>query len=158
MDNKIFKAKRCFLQADQQLNSTPDKIFPLLCPTREYDWIETWQCELISSDSGFAELDCVFTTFFPGDVKETWIVDRFEQNNLVQFIRFSETRVIRYSIHLTDNNDGTTAAKWEQTITSLNEEGNCYVENSSNSEFEKRIKALEKMLNYYLETGEMLRK
>jgi hypothetical protein len=157
MDNTIFKAKRCFLFAEQQLNSTPGKVFPLLCPTREYDWIETWKCELVFSDSGFAELDCVFTTIFPGDEKETWVVDRFEPNQLIQFIRSSENRVIRYCIQLTDNGNGTTTAKWEQMVTSLTEEGTRYVANLANNEFEKKIKGLEMMLNHYLETGEMLR-
>ena len=43
------------------LSGSPEQVFPLLCPTREYDWIETWQCELIYSDSGFAEPGCIFT-------------------------------------------------------------------------------------------------
>ncbi len=27
-----------------QLTAAPDKVFPLLCPTREYDWIDSWKC------------------------------------------------------------------------------------------------------------------
>ena len=50
-----------------QLASSPEKIFPLLCPTCEYDWIDTWKCRMIYSDSGHAELDCVFKTDFPSD-------------------------------------------------------------------------------------------
>ena len=129
----------------------------MLCPKREYDWIETWNCDIIFSNSGFAELDCVFNTNFPGDVKETWIVDKYDKGKNIQFIRFSEIRVMRYSISLIDNIDGTTTAKWELIMTSLNNEGNLYIENFSNLEFTNRLKALEKMLNYYLTTGEMLR-
>jgi len=157
MNNKIFTAKRCFLHAEQQLISAPDKVFPLLCPTREYDWIETWQCDLIFSDSGFAEPDCVFKTNFPGEMEEIWITDRIEPDQIIQFIRVSGQRVIRYCISLTDNGDGSTTARWEQVITALNEEGNLYVENCSNHEFEQRIKNLEMKLNHYLNTGEMYR-
>lgn len=149
--------KRKYLSASQSLAASPERVFPLLCPTREYDWIEEWKCELVFSRSGFAELDCVFATHFPGDEKETWVVDRFEPDQLIQFIRSSENRVIRYCIQLADNGNGTSTAKWEQWLTSLTDEGTRYIENLSNSEFGEKIKALEKMLNHYLETGEMLR-
>jgi len=152
-----FKAKRCFLSAEQNLNFTPEKIFPQLCPTREFDWIETWKCELIQSESGFAELDCIFTTHFAGEEKETWVVDRFEPNELIEFVRTTESRIIRHSIRLSNNGDGSTTLFWQQIVTALNENGNQYVENCSNAEFIKKIKGLEKLLSHYLETGEMLK-
>ena len=152
-----FQAKQYHLSASQLLVASPEKAFPLLCPTREYDWIETWKCDLIYSDSGFAELDCVFTIFFPGDEKETWVVDRYEPNVLIQFIRVCESRVIRYSIELIDNNNGTTTALWKQTITTLNEAGDNFAAGLTESIFNKKIQKLEQMLNHYLTTGEMLR-
>jgi hypothetical protein len=152
-----FLAKQCYFSAIQLLVASPEKVFPLLCPTREYDWIETWKCDLLFSKSGFAELDCIFATHFPGDEREIWVVDRYEPNALIQFVRVSENRVIRYSIRLTDNGDGKTFAQWEQTITALTEAGNRYLENLSDVEFGKKIKGLENLHNHYLETGEMLR-
>jgi hypothetical protein len=157
MEKKIFKAKQCIASCDQLLHSTPDMVFPLLCPKREYDWIETWKCEIIFSKSGFAELDCIFTTEFPGDVKETWIVDRFDINEKIQFIRFTDSRVMRYCICLFDNNNGTTRANWKLKVTSLTNEGNSYLDKFSIQEYETRIKGLEKMLNHYLTTGQMLK-
>lgn len=153
-----FTAKQCQLSAIQLLVASPEKVFPLLCPTREYDWIETWKCDLIFSRSGFAELDCVFATHFPGDEKEIWIVDRYEPNALIQFIRTCSSRVIRYSIQLTDNGNGTTSAKWEQTITALTDAGNSFAAGLADGDFSLKIKVLEQMLNHYLSTGEMLKK
>jgi hypothetical protein len=152
-----FTAKRCFLSAEQHLNFTPEKIFPQLCPTREYDWIETWKCDLLYSKSGFAELDCIFTTHFSGSEKETWVVDRYEPNELIEFVRTAESRVIRHSIRLSNNNDGSTTLFWHQIITALNENGNRYVENCSNEEFRQQVQALEKMLGHFLEMGKMLK-
>ena len=157
MNSKNFIPERHYVFCEQLLNSTPDKIFPLLCPKREYDWIETWKCDILFSNSGFAELDCVFNTEFPGDVKETWVVDKYDKDKCIQFIRFSDIRVMRYCISLFKNSNGTTSAKWELIVTSLNAEGNIYIEKFSDVEFANRVKALEKMLNHYLETGEMLR-
>ncbi len=70
------------------LKGTPEQVFPLLCPVREYEWIDNWQCEVVYSDSGFAELDCVFKTRFPGDGPEdTWAVSRYEPPLLIEFVR-----------------------------------------------------------------------
>ncbi len=151
-----FRAKKKILSSEQLLFAPREKVFPLLCPTKEYEWIAPWTCELIYSKSGYAELDCVFTTNFPDDVRETWLVDRYEKNGLIQFVRFSESRVIRYCIELMDNDDQTTKAIWSQTIISLNHEGNKFIENFSVLEYENEIKTLEKMLNYYLKTNRRL--
>ncbi len=153
----IFTAKRCLLSASQLLVGSPEKVFPLLCPIREYDWIEGWKCDLVFSQSGFAELDCIFATNFPGDEKDVWVVDQYQPNQAIQFIRVAENRVIRYRISLTDNMNGQTTAVWEQTVTALTEAGNGFVESLSNLEFGLKIKSLELMINYYLETGEMLK-
>lgn len=151
-----FKSKKLTITSEQKLMGTPEKIFPLLCPTRQYDWIASWQCELIHSLSGKAELDCVFTTNFPGDVKETWVIDRYEPNSLIQYVRFSESRIIRYKIELISNHDQTTTALWQQTIVSRNNDGNLYIDNFMKCEFEHEIKTLEKMLNHYLQTNKRL--
>ncbi len=44
------------------LEAAPETVFPLLCPVREYDWIESWHCRMVYSKSGFAEQDCIFQT------------------------------------------------------------------------------------------------
>jgi len=153
---KKFKARKIRVSCRQSLVSKPETVFPLLCPKREYEWIASWKCEILHSSSGFAELDCVFTTDFPEDVKETWLVDRYEPDRLIQFVRFSESRVIRYRIDLKSNSKGTTTATWEQTVISLNAEGNIFIDNFSVEEYENEIKLLEKMLNHYLRTNRML--
>ncbi len=151
-----FIAKRCSLSASQLLVASSGKVFPLLCPTREYEWIQNWKCDLVFSESGLAELDCIFATHFPGDEKDIWVVDCYQPTEMIQFIRVAENRVIRYRISLKDNAHGQTIALWEQIVTGLTETGNRYVESLSNLEFGIKIKELENMINYYLETGEML--
>ncbi len=152
-----FTAQRRTLIAAQHLLAPPDKVFPLLCPTREYDWIERWKCRMIHSESGFAEPDCVFVTDFPNEGEDVWIVSVYRPNEEIQFVRFNGRRVIRYSITLTDNGDGTTSAQWKQVITGLKEEGNGLLEGLTNEVYRQRISILERLLNHYLTTGEMLR-
>jgi len=64
----------------------PRDVFPLLCPVREHDWIPHWSGELIYSDSGVAELGCVFrTTASAGE--ETWTVSRYQPPVAIGFVR-----------------------------------------------------------------------
>ena len=39
-----------------------DDVFALMCPVREYEWEPGWTTNLILSNSGLVEEDCVFTT------------------------------------------------------------------------------------------------
>lgn len=39
----------------QHVHASPEAIFPLLCPVREYDWIPGWDCRLVYTESGLAE-------------------------------------------------------------------------------------------------------
>ena len=41
------------------VDAPPEVVFPLLCPVREYEWLEDWTCEMVFSESGVAEEDCV---------------------------------------------------------------------------------------------------
>ena len=63
----------------------PDRVFPLLCPVLEYRWIPTWRCDLLHSDSGVAEEDCVFRTDFPGAGPMTWVVNCYQPPKRIEF-------------------------------------------------------------------------
>ena len=60
-----FKACRVAHEYTQTNPASPEKVFPLLCPVREADWIPGWRYKLIYSESGVAELGCIFTTEHP---------------------------------------------------------------------------------------------
>jgi hypothetical protein len=140
-----------------KLTAAPERVFPLLCPTREYDWIDTWKCRMIYSDSGYAEQDCIFKTNFPADGPEdTWVVSRYETPLLIEFVRVNPLRAIRYTITLHETAAGETEAEWRQVVTGLNAEGNAFVQRLEEAAFIKRMGEVEKMLNHYLKTGQML--
>lgn len=136
---------------------TPDAVFPLLCPVREYEWIEGWDCGLVFSGSGKAELDGVFRTAFPQDGPEdTWVVSRYEPPRAIEFIRVNALRVIHYTIHLAGTEDGRSAWTWSQTLTGLSDEGDALVAAADAAAFAAKIVTLEHKLNHFLATGTML--
>ena len=69
-----FKAKRVTREFVQEVPVPAAKIFPLLCPVREYDWIDGWECEMIYSESGVAENNCIFKTDFMDRGEDLWVV------------------------------------------------------------------------------------
>ena len=140
------------------INGKTEDIFPLLCPVREYEWLPVWQCEMIYSKSGYAELGCVFKTsgLDPwGD--ETWVVCTYLPNKQISFIRTSHDRTTRYEISLEDTKE-TTLISWTQEITALTENGDKLVAEYSYEEYQKLMVPLNQMLDHFVQTGKCLSK
>ena len=131
---------------------SPDSIFPLLCPVREYEWIDVWQCEMLRSKSGINEKGCIFRTNFENfGGPEIWVTSCYEPNKRIEFVRTSPALVTFYEIELRPVNGGTELV-WTEQITTLNEEGNLLLEKHNSQQYNEMIKSLETMLNTYLST------
>ncbi len=110
-------------------------IFPQLCPTREYDWIDGWCGELLYTESGYAEPDCVFRlpeaySLTPlglsGD--DIWTVSHYEPNSRVDYVRFMGSSVIEHlTIELEDDADDASKVTWHVTYTAVDEIGDRYL-------------------------------
>lgn len=143
-------------QCAQQLVGTPEQVFPLLCPVREYEWIDGWKCNVVYTKSGVAELDCVFQTAYPREGgEETWVVHEYEPNRKIAFVRFNPLRTIRFTIELEPVSEGTKAV-WTQVITGLNDEGNRWVLANRDERFGEMVARCERQINHFLTTGHML--
>ena len=154
-----FQSKRSVQTGTMHLSAAPRDVFPLLCPKREYDWIEAWQCRMIFSETGAAEDNAVFYTDFRQDRgPEWWVVSRYEPFRAIAFVRFSPgIRVTRLDIQLAPDGQTATIATWTQTMTALSPEGSAYIDRYGKSSYSLEIKVLDKLLNHYLQTGTMLK-
>ena len=140
----------------QHLKGTPSQVFPLLCPVREYEWIEHWKCDLVFTESGVAEKDCIFKTDFHNDGPEKiWVVTTYIPNEKIEFIVTSPNQVIRFGITLISDNNGGTIAEWKQIVTALNESGEKYIAELTEEKYAEEKKNLEGILNYFLTTNKM---
>jgi hypothetical protein len=140
------------------LDAPPAEVFPLLCPVREYEWIEPWSCDMVFSESGLAENHAVFRTHFPAQGgEETWIVCRYEKDRAIAFIRLVPGfKVNRLDIDLTADKKSTVLV-WTHIFTGLSETGNQWIRCLNDEAFRSEKAALGKMLNHYLKTGSMLK-
>jgi hypothetical protein len=151
------KAERRIFSYTMQIEAEPETVFPLLCPTMEAEWIESWKCDMLYSESGYAELDGIFRTFNrETGLEDTWVISRHERPGRIEFVRWNEIRAIRYSIALKPAGPGRTESEWTQVVTALNERGNRYLRGLEVASFEKMCQTEEKMLNHYLKSGQKL--
>lgn len=157
MDFKATQATKTYIQLNE---ATPDRIFPLLCPVREADWLDGWEYEMIYSKSGLVEENCVFATPHHGKEKTLWHVTKHDpQQYEVSFVRFTpHENVVKIDIRLIDNHDGTTAAHIAYQYTALSKAQNDFIENELENSFHASMQWWEKAINHYLATGEMLKK
>ena len=157
----VFKSNRVAHEFTQTNPGSPERVFPLLCPVREADWIPGWQHRLIYSDSGIAELGCVFTTPNPpasgSAVPETtWIVTEYDPAAFrIAFVWINPGMVItEIRIRLVSVGNGTTRSNIRYRYTSLSPDGNRELTAYDQKWFEAKMKNWERMINHYLQTGE----
>jgi len=151
----IVKPHRVTRSFTQKLNAPPDQVFPLLCPVRESEWVNGWHPRLVASDSGLAELDCVFVTA-AGPQEAIWMITRYEPTKHLEIIKVIPGIVVgKIVIHLATASGGSKAAI-SYTFTALGPDGDRVVNEFTQSHFDEFMLTWETELNHYLATGERL--
>lgn len=148
------RASRTYVQ---HLAADPSKVFPLLCPVREADWVEGWDPLAVFTDSGVAEQDCVFVT--PGHpTGAVWFITRYEpENGFLEMLKITpEVTACKIMIKLKPAGEGTEAGV-TYSHTSLGPKGDAFVSSFTEGHYRKFMREWEARLNHYLLHGTMLR-
>jgi hypothetical protein len=160
-----FRGNRVVHEFTQTNPAAPEKVFPLLCPVREDDWLPGWKYRLIYSDSGVAELGCVFTTPNPpGSAagapasETTWIVTDYDRAAFrIAYLWINPGRVItELVIQLTRSGAEETRSHIRYRYTGLSPAGNRELEHYDKEWFEARLRNWEATINYYIKTGKKM--
>ena len=152
-----FESKRLVVSHTHSVGATAADVFPLLCPVREYDWLEPWSCEMVFSASGIAESDAVFTTDFPDRGRGIWTCSRYEPPNRIDYVVSWSTQVVDHlTVVLTTSSTGHTTLCWNRTFTGLDDQGNRYIDDQLTPIAEVQLSVAGRVLAHYVETGEML--
>ncbi len=170
-----FTSRRVTHEYVQTNPAAPEKVFPLLCPVREADWIPGWRYKLIYSDSGVAELGCVFTTEDPvvesekyssqsitrdaNSAATTWICTEYNPAALrIAYVWIRPGLVAtELWIQLAVEGDQT-RSHIRFRYTGLSADGNRLVQSYDRNWFEKKMRGWETAINHYLTTGQMISK
>jgi len=150
---RIEKPKRVTRTYTQQLVAEPSKVFPLLCPVREADWIEGWDPVVVLSQSGLAELDCVFLTE-ANPSNAIWYITRHEPDSgFVEMIKITPTvSACKLSIQLRAVKAGSEAIV-TYSHTSLGPEGDTVVAAFTEEYYRQFMREWEAQINHYLSNG-----
>jgi hypothetical protein len=142
----------------QSLRGSAERVFPLLCPVREADWIEGWNPSLVLTASGRAERDCVFITGSGPDTA-TWVITEHDpERGRVEFVRTTPgAMVTRISIVVRPAGAEASTAEISYLHTALGAAGEHVLTTLTAAHFLGFMRVWEDRLNHYLETGEMLR-
>jgi hypothetical protein len=139
-----------------QTNSgSPEKVFPLLCPVREADWVPGWQYRLIYSKSGVVEADCVFATPNPDGTETVWVVTDYDPSKFrIAFVWVNPgVATAQIRIRLEPEGETRTKAGIRYTYTSLSSKGRTELERYDENWFRKKMTGWEAAINHYLRTG-----
>jgi len=150
---KIIPARRVSRTYTQHLISSPDTVFPLLCPVREADWINGWNPLLVVSDTGVAERDCTFiTTALPSN--SIWYITRHEPDSgFIEMLKLTPgVTACRLSIQLRAVPSGS-EADVTYCHTSFGPEGDAFVATFTEDYYLKFMQDWEVRLNHYLRHG-----
>ncbi len=160
MGNSEFRPQRITRAYRQTINATPEKVFPLLCPVREADWLDGWQYDMIYSESGLVEEGAVFSTPYEGEEDTIWIVTKHDSSTCnVQFARFTNnSRTCLLKIAVKPKGGLSSYVEVSYTYTGITPAGNYFVDDFTEDAFLEAVTFWEKSMNYFLETGERLRK
>jgi hypothetical protein len=158
-----FRGNRVVHEFTQTNPAAPEKIFPLLCPVREADWLPGWKYRLIYSDSGVAELGCVFTTPNPpgsaapdrASAETTWIVTDYDPAAFrIHYLWIDSGHIItELRIQLARSGGEGTRTHIHYRYTGLSPEGNSDLEHYDQKWFESKMQNWETTINHYLRTG-----
>ena len=158
MENSGFTARRTTRTYRQTINATPERVFPLLCPVREAEWLDGWQYAMIYAESGLIEEGAVFSTPHEGEADTVWIVTRHDPGKReIEFARFtpgSRTCVLRIAVSAKAEHSSFVDIFY--TYTGTTPAGNAFLESLTEEAFVEAVVFWEKSVNYFLETGEKL--
>lgn len=145
----------------QRIEALPERVFELLCPVREAEWLDGWEYEMIHAESGVAEDGCVFRTCSEDFPETVWMVTRHSRDEgVVEFTRVTTgLMATRLRIELEPAPDGATSVHIRYTHTPTSAAGPTFIAaNYAPSDFERSMAWWEKSMNHFLATGQTLRR
>lgn len=146
-----FVAKHIIRQATFIIESPREKVFPLLCPVREREWLPGWQADVIHSRSGVIEDGCVFGSRNSALGEALYVTSRYEPDpGIVEFIVFFPgICVMKLAIEATCASPHSTQLHWSRSYTGLDERGNAFIDGLTEEVFAQQMAGMKRALTEY---------
>jgi len=153
-----FAAKRISHEYTQTNDAPPERVFPLLCPVREADWVPGWQYRLIYSESGVAEDGCVFSTPDNSGTETVWMVTHYDPGAFTIAYAWVQPGMIatQLRISLAPAPDGKTSTHIHYFYTGISPAGNAVLDRYTLDWFQSKMQGWEKAINHFLHNGTLI--
>lgn len=154
---KIAPPNRVSQSYTQSICSPPDKVFPLLCPVREKEWVNGWDPKVVVTESGLAEPGCIFVT--PGLPQDAvWIMNRFDPTeHVLQITKIIPGVVVgTIDVQLRADGEENSQAEITYTYTAISDYGDRMLDEFTPEHFRAFMETWENELNHFLTTGTRL--
>jgi hypothetical protein len=165
-NNKKFTATRITTHFDAKIQADPDAVFALACPKEELKWIDQWQYDMIYSDSGKNENNCIFKEKMSGlfvlnapDIDTYWYTTLYDRlsRRFHSLLIYGNAAAGKFELEVKDFGNGNSEAIWGLTFTALNEQGNRLADDTLKDRMTGMLQFLGESAKHYLETGKMLK-
>ena len=158
MDNANFIARRATRTYCQTIHAIPERVFQLLCPVREAEWLDGWQHTMIFSESGLVEEGAVFSTPHDGEAETVWIVTKHDPTTReIEFVRFTPaSRICVLRIAVRAKGENSSLVDISYTYTGTTPAGNAFIDRLTDEAFMEAVSFWEQSMNYFLQTGKKL--
>jgi hypothetical protein len=157
-DSAMAKKKRRVEVHQERFPFSCAQIFPLLCPVKEDDWIPGWreQREMIYTESGTAEVGCVFITRKQPHLMgpATWVNNVYDPNEKIQYSAINEHMVYQIQGNLKPLPAGCEVTL-TRTWTALTPQAEEFLGRMADDAAKAPPKLFE-LIAHYLKTGKML--
>lgn len=151
---KPYRSEHTYVQT---VDAKIDDVFPLLCPVEEIKWAPGWNPELVITESGVVEEDCMFNTATNGS-KEFWHFMNYDKKEYSFDLLHLTPGVThrKLAVTLTPISNTKTACQISETLTALSDEGKKSVDKRTKEKYDEFMKHWEMSINYYLKHGKMI--
>jgi hypothetical protein len=138
----------------QTLRASNERVFPLLCPQREKDWLPGWDARLIHTESGLAEPRAVFGTRHESGAEIVWVVVEHKPAHRVRMVRWHpDAMVVDLELDLSSPQPATTWLDIRYTYTATSPAGRALIESMTLPQWHAQMENWEHHLNAWLDAG-----
>ena len=162
---EAFQAKRLHVARENRIKAPASRCFSLACPVEELKWIDNWEFDMIYSESGKNENNCIFREDMSGlfvlnlpELSTYWHTTLYDavKHRFHALLMYGDKAAGKFEFEVRDDRDGYSISSWKLTYTALNEEGNRLADESLKDRMLGMLDFLGESAKHYLETGEML--
>lgn len=150
---EVHEPRRATRRRAFRVSGDADAVFPLFCPVRELDWLESWSPGAVYSNTGVVEPECVFTSSDAnGDA--TWlVVEHDAPERHVKLVKLTPG----FTACLLDISVRAAGAESEVSVsyshTALSERGAAFVESFTEDAYTRIMEHWQSALAYFLKHG-----